>query len=257
MTPRSELAARRATAARARRTLNQGDAPLYVRLAGAFRRRIEDGAWPVDAQIPTLEQLVAETGASRVTVRQALGRLEQAGLLARFRGRGTFVLQRPERDAWCELETDWQSLVRAHEDVTTELLKCEPAARVPQPSHPGGRSAPAYQFIQRRHRRDGVPYLIGYAYLDARLWQRLSAGQIENLPLLRVLNDLPGLAIGRAAQTMIVSSVDFEVAGLLEVPVDAPVVIVDRSVFDASGELALETRGYYRSEFVKLTMRLR
>ena len=239
------------------KALSQGSSPLYVQLVGVFRRRIEDGVWPVGAQIPTLEALMAETGVSRVTVRQALSQLESRGLLARYRARGTFVLERPERDAWCELETDWAALVRAHEGVTTDLLKCEPAARTPQPSQPGGVSAPAYQFIQRRHRRRGVPYLIGYAYLDARVWARLSPEAIEDQPLLRVLEEVPGLVVARAAQTLVVSSADFEVARLLEIAPDAPLVVVDRSVFDAGGVLVLETRGYYRAEFIKLTMRLK
>ena len=236
---------------------NRGSAPLYSQLAGVFRRRIEEGVWPVGAQIPTLEALVAETGASRVTVRQALAQLETRGLLARYRARGTFVLDRPERDAWCELETDWASLVRAHEGITTDLLRCEPATRVPQPSHAGGHTAPAYQFIQRRHRRHGVPYLIGYAYLEARIWAQLSPAQIEDQPLLRVLEDVPELTVGRAAQTLVVSSADFEIARLLDIAPDAPVVIVDRSVFDAGGTLVLETRGYYRADFIKLTMSLK
>jgi GntR family transcriptional regulator len=234
-----------------------GAAPLYTQLAGVFRRRIESGTWPLGGQIPTLEQLIAESGASRVTVRQALTLLEQNGLLERYRGRGTFVVGRPERNMWCELETDWGALVRAHEGIATDLLKCEPAERPPVPSHALGTTAVAYQFIQRRHRRGGVPYLIGFAHLDADVWAQLSLERIRDLPLIKVLAELPDVAIGRAEQTMQVTTADFEIADLLEIHVDAPVVVVDRSVFGAHGRLLLETRGYYRAEFVKLTVKLK
>ena len=234
-----------------------GASPLYTQLAGVFRRRIESGAWPLGGQIPTLDQLVAESGASRVTVRQALTLLEQNGLLERYRGRGTFVVGRPERDVWYELETDWNALVRAHEGISTDLLKCEPAERPPVPSHALGTIAPAYQFIQRRHRRNGVPYLIGFAYLDADIWARLSPERIRDFPLIKVLADSPDVAIGPAEQTMQVTTADFEIADLLGISADAPVVVVDRSVFGAGGRLLLETRGYYRAEFVKLTVKLK
>jgi GntR family transcriptional regulator len=234
-----------------------GAAPLYSQLSGVFRRRIESGTWPLGEQIPTLEQLIAECGASRVTVRQALTLLEQNGLLERYRGRGTFVVGRPERKMWCELETDWSALVRAHEGVTTDLLKCEPAARPPVPSHTLGTTAPAYQFIQRRHRRRGEAYLIGFAHLDADVWAQLSLERIRDLPLIKVLADLPHVVVDRAEQTMQVTTADFEIADLLEIPANAPVVVVDRSVVGAHGRLLLETRGYYRAEFVKLTVKLK
>jgi len=231
--------------------------PIYIQLAALFRRRIDSGAWAVGERTPTLEALMAESGASRSTVRQAMGVLEGEGLLARHRGRGTFVLHRPERGLSHELETDWLSVVAAHEGVTTEILRLEPAARPPLPSHAGGHLAPAYQYMQRRHRRDGVLYLLGSAWLDARIWARLSEAAIRDLPIIRVLNDMPGVFIGRAEQTMVVTAADFEIARLLEVPLNAPVVVVDRSIFDETGTLLMESRGRYRADYVKLTVTLK
>lgn len=231
--------------------------PIYVQLAALFRRRIDSGAWAVGAQTPTLEALMAESGASRSTVRQAMSVLESEGLLARQRGRGTFVLCRPERAVTHELETDWLAVVAAHEGVTTEVLRLEPAARPPEPSHGGGHLAPAYQYMQRRHRRDGVLYLLGSAWLDARIWARLSQDAIRDLPLIRVLNDMPGVIVERAEQTMAVTTADFEIARLLEVPLNAPVVVVDRSIFDETGTLLMESRGHYRADYVKLTVKLK
>ncbi len=234
-----------------------GAVPIYVQLAALFRRRIDSGAWPVGEQVPTLQALMAESGAARSTVRQAMGVLESEGLLARHRGRGTFVLRRPERAVTHDLETDWLSLVAAHEGVTTEILRLEPAAQPPLPSHGGGHLAPTYQYMQRRHRRDGVLYLLGSAWLDARIWSRLSETAICDLPIIRVLNDMPGVAIDRAEQTMAVTTADFEIARLLEVPLNAPVVVVDRSIFDETGRLLMESRGHYRADYVRLTVKLK
>ena len=233
-----------------------GGPPLYVRLADTLRRRIEFGAWPVGSQIPPLRDLIAETGAARETVRRALGVLDDEGLIERHLGRGTFVVRRPQLPVWEELEMDWQTLVRAHDGISTDTLACEPAAP-PHPSHDGGRPAPGYQFLNRRHRRDGVAYLIGYAFIDSRIWARLSQDSVEHQPLIRVLNDLPGVTIRSAQQTVSVISADSEIARHLEVPFGSPVVVVDRSVTDDANVLILETRGFYRADFVKLSMRLK
>src|SRR5262245_5741856 len=104
------------------RTSVEGGPTLYFQLANVFRRRIEDGHWPVDAQIPTLEELVDDFDAARATVRQALSILEREGLVARHRGRGTFVLKRPVKKALQPIDTNWFSLIGSDADKR-ELLE--------------------------------------------------------------------------------------------------------------------------------------
>ena len=70
--------------------------PIYVQLVTLFHRRIESGEWPVGQQVPTLDDLTAEFGVARATIRYAIGFLEREGLIGRYRGRGTFVLKKPD-----------------------------------------------------------------------------------------------------------------------------------------------------------------
>ncbi|MEN8198154.1 MAG: GntR family transcriptional regulator, partial [Pseudomonadota bacterium] len=51
--------------------------PLYSRIAMLMRQRILGGQWAAQSQIPTIEGLMAEFGASRVTIRLALDMLER------------------------------------------------------------------------------------------------------------------------------------------------------------------------------------
>ena len=48
----------------------------YIQLASLFRRRIEAGDWPVAEQTPTVDDLAAECGVARATIRKALDMLE-------------------------------------------------------------------------------------------------------------------------------------------------------------------------------------
>jgi GntR family transcriptional regulator len=72
----------------------KGD-PLYVQV----ERRIEDlllqGRYKAGDRIPPETELVAALGVSRVTVRAALARLVERGLLERRRGSGTFLVRPP------------------------------------------------------------------------------------------------------------------------------------------------------------------
>src|SRR5260370_40711164 len=65
--------------------------PLYLQLAAAMRQRIHRGNLPPGSKIPSLGDLQAEFGVARVTVRQAMDRLEREGLISRHKGKGTVV----------------------------------------------------------------------------------------------------------------------------------------------------------------------
>ncbi len=64
--------------------------PLYYRIELTLRRAIENGEFE-GGRLPTEEALVERFGVSRMTVRAALQRLEEDGLIERHRSRGTFV----------------------------------------------------------------------------------------------------------------------------------------------------------------------
>ena len=67
------------------------DIPLYAQLVGIIKRNISTGALAVGDLLPSEAELCRWMNISRNTVRQAIGELEDEGLVVRKRGRGTFV----------------------------------------------------------------------------------------------------------------------------------------------------------------------
>lgn len=65
--------------------------PLYHQLKGVLLERIRQGHWKANDRLPSEDELVVEFGVSKVTVRQAVRDLAQAGMVRREQGRGTFV----------------------------------------------------------------------------------------------------------------------------------------------------------------------
>ncbi|RKT10981.1 GntR family transcriptional regulator [Streptomyces sp. 1114.5] len=65
--------------------------PLYRRLARRLQERIDAGAYPAGARLPSEPELSAEFGVNRLTVRQAVAELERAAVVEIRRGVGTFV----------------------------------------------------------------------------------------------------------------------------------------------------------------------
>jgi DNA-binding LacI/PurR family transcriptional regulator len=65
--------------------------PRYRQVYGALERGIRTGRWKGGDRLPSEAQLVRDFGASRITVGRAVRDLQQAGLVDRHAGSGTFV----------------------------------------------------------------------------------------------------------------------------------------------------------------------
>ncbi|MCG5217865.1 GntR family transcriptional regulator [Streptosporangium sp. KLBMP 9127] len=67
--------------------------PLHVQIRRSLEARIRSGQWVPGTRIPTEVELCEEFGVSRITAQRALRDLADAGLIVRFRRRGSFVAQ--------------------------------------------------------------------------------------------------------------------------------------------------------------------
>jgi DNA-binding transcriptional MocR family regulator len=67
--------------------------PLYGQIAHEVRRRIRNGALPAGTRLPTVRELAAQLGVTRLTVHSAYEELQSGGWVEATVGRGTFVAQ--------------------------------------------------------------------------------------------------------------------------------------------------------------------
>lgn len=71
--------------------------PVYQQIASDIISRITQEEWSIGDKLPSENDFSEEYGASRVTVRQALAKLELDGLIDKQRGRGAFLKANPRR----------------------------------------------------------------------------------------------------------------------------------------------------------------
>lgn len=64
-----------------------------------FTENIESGNWNVGEKIPSENQLTAELGVSRASIRQAVSQLAGVGVLETVHGKGTFLVDDQVQDA--------------------------------------------------------------------------------------------------------------------------------------------------------------
>lgn len=228
----------------------------YIQLATLFRRRIEAGIWAPGGRIPTVDELAAEYGVARATIRQALDQIERDGLIDRYRAKGTFVRRRPAQRLWCEVQTDWSGLLRSREGAEIEILSITAGATPPSMPDGLGVPAPSYRHLRRRHWRDGQAFLLADVYLDERLWPKVEAADLTRRTALNLVAALPGVVVADARQTLTIGTADVETAERLAMPLNAPVAYVNRAAVDAEGTLILVADGTYRGDLVRIDINL-
>ena len=101
--------------------------PFYFQLAELLEEEIVTGRWEPGIRVPSENELCSRYELSRTTVRQALARLEQEGLVSREKGRGTFVsMSRPR--TWLIQSAEGffhDEFLRAGHAVTSQVLSLE------------------------------------------------------------------------------------------------------------------------------------
>lgn len=232
--------------------------PLYYQIATILRERILSGELPSGAPLSGEEALGREYGVSRITVRRAFSVLEAEGLIVRQRGRGTFVGDRPVRVEPTRFSGAMEDLislgvstrVRVHGFQTTvapenvaaklDLEEGEPVVRIDKA-----------RFIE------GAPFSLVVNYLPEETGNRLSPADLTEKPLLVVLEEKLGIKADEAIQSIEATIAGAEVASLLEIRVGAPLLKVERTVFDIEGRPVEHVSVLYRADKYFYTVRLK
>ena len=96
---------------------------LHQRIVTELETRILSGAWPPGQRVPSEAQLAAHYACSRMTVNKAIAQLVRAGLMARQRRLGTFVLRPGARPAVLEIRDIKSEVEALGRDYTHQILQ--------------------------------------------------------------------------------------------------------------------------------------
>ena len=231
--------------------------PLYLQVAHLMRQKIERQDWPMDAQIPTLNELEGEFQVSRITLREALARLEEEGLIRRTRGRGTFVMKDLSQQRWFKLATSFEELVRSVSELKIRML----AIDEDEDDHPlvphfaAGDVAGPYRRLRRVHYRDERPYCLIDIFLAQHVFA-LDPKGFSSEPVIPRLAALPQVQIAAARQIMRVTVSDEQTAAHLDIGVADPIADVCRSLQDPQGRIVYYAHIQYPAQMIQIELDL-
>ncbi len=218
--------------------------PLWHQAEIALRTRIEAGEWPSGSQIPNEDRLCEMLGISRITVRHALRNLEEAGLLRREHGRGTFVRA-------ATVVAGVRGLTSFTDEMKT--LALAPSTRLVAANRIAAGAAmadaleiaPGEPVIQLKRLRlgNGMPIGIQTSHLPEARVPGLYADAAGVQSLYAWLRQHCDIAPVKAKEVYRVGRVDAADAELIQLPSGTPAFEVERIAYDSRGpfEYALST----------------
>jgi GntR family transcriptional regulator len=230
-----------------------GPVPKHAQLREILRRAIEREL-PPGSPIPSERELAERYGVSRLTVRSAIGKLVEEGLLTRARGKGTFTATR-RMELQLYLMSFTSDMKKRGLVPTTDVLHSG-TGPAPAPTATAlGLAADefAYQLVRLR-RADGVPLAVERGWYHPKRVPGLLELDLTQ-SLYAQLAHHYDVRFDHARQTVWAEAADRETARLLDIRTGDP-LLVFRRVSTHRGEPAEDMTSWYRGDRYQVTMQL-
>ena len=223
--------------------------PLYHQVRLVLQESIANGVYRAGDLLPTEDELCRQFDVSKTTVKSALKKLAEEGLVSRQQGRGTFVARRLPRS---EQQSDVATLIEgvaaigeATEIGNRESSYVEPDDILREIFGLG----PEDQLWRDQHLRllNGIPLGQITAYVPLDIAEGFAGQGRNNLPVLLNI-EKSGVHVAKADQSVGATIADPVLANKLEIPPGAALVRLHRRVMDASGRVVEDLSALYRAD---------
>jgi len=207
--------------------------PLYLQVRDALASRIAMGEWKPNAAIPNEGDLAREFGVSSGTMRKALDLMEGERLLTRRQGRGTFV----NDQASDELAVRYSNIRTTEGERVAEefnvLSMTQDPANAAECARLRLRPDDKVWRIQRVGLHKGEPFMLEDVALPAVLFPDLDEQKDQSRIV--VLAQQYRILLGKGEERVSLGAASPKVAETLKLKAGAPILVLDRLVYDLGG----------------------
>jgi GntR family transcriptional regulator len=235
----------------------ESSVPLHVQLANVLREQVIRRELGPNDRLPSERELCLQYGISRITVRQALSELAQAGLVYSSVGKGTYVAETAFQEELQPLSSFTQDLERRGMRAASQVLE---ASIIPADEHwsevfyiPRGAE------LVRLHRlrlSGDLPIAIQLTHLPHHLCPRLLEYDFSSCSLYEVLRNAYKLQLTRSDTVIEAALASPREADLLGLPQPAAVLVSKQTTLLDNGIVVELTRSTFNSERYMVRMHL-
>lgn len=232
--------------------------PIWFQIMRSLEYGISTGNWQQGDQLPSESQLCARYGVSRTSVREALLRLEQSGLISRQQGKRAVV--ETAQGPWSWTLPDEPSLLGGHRTgnrsaMTSKVLRGAVEELPPWAAAGFGDKHQGNGVVLERVRSVNKLVAVHVVnYLPKRLSGVLPSMRDERASLYAALEEVCKVRITRMHRTIEAVSADRQLSRLLQVEEGYPVVVVEAVAYDADGAPVDFSRASVRTDRLRVTV---
>jgi DNA-binding GntR family transcriptional regulator len=219
----------------------KSEGPLYLQVVRVLKDEIVSGVHPVGSQLPTEEELCERFSVSRYTVREALRRLREDGLVSSRQGAGTTVVPPRPTDSFVHEVMSINDLVAFATDVrfaieAIEMIEIDDKLAV----RTGIASGEQWLFVGGLRHTEGseLPVCWTEVYINREFAAIGRLLQRHRGPIFHLIEDLFGQSIVEVHQEIAAALIPPELAGRLKVKVGTTALEVQRTYKLAAGKIA-------------------
>ena len=231
------------------------DIPLYTQLVGIIKQNISSGELNVGDLLPSEAELCRTMGISRNTVRQAIGELEEEGLVVRKRGKGTFVAD-PNARGKCvrySFTTEISSMGKVPSSTMVDFGIIVPPPEISRKMQLQ-EGVTVYCFTRVRN-VDGEPLILETSYYPQYIYPHLTRDMLQTHSFYSLLYHV-GITPFSAEDTYEAVMLDAPRANLLSVEPGSCAFYHQRRTKTEDGRVYEYTRSYIRGDRVRLDVHM-
>ena len=204
--------------------------PLHAEVTELLRHQIMTEALKAGEKLPAVNELTKEFGVAPMTIRQAMDSLDEAGLIERYAGKGTFVrkVNLPQRQT-LNMQAELSQLQAMVSQLEVAVVPQSDATQI------SDIDGVAFCQMKRIHTLAGEPFCQVDLALEKRIYQ-MAPERFDAEIAVTVLQDL-GITMQSARQTVTLANANVETARVLGLTVNTPVFRVVRKFFSVKGQL--------------------
>jgi len=229
--------------------------PLYHQLYSVLKAAILDGTIPLDAQMPTEQQLTATFDVSRITAKRAMDELAAENLVSRFRGKGSHVTyQFTPRPVRGPLVGMLESLIEMGEHSIVRVVsidKVVPPADIRERLNLSDGDL-AHKVVRVSSNKEGEPYAY-YLSWTVGISRSYTKRKLESTPRLNLLRE-NNINLTKMKQLLSATSASGRIAAELGVEPGAALLSVRSFGHTEDGSVVDVLEGLYNPKLYQYAM---
>ncbi len=227
-----------------------GAVPLYVQLSDVIKKNIVKGHLPPGSSIPSELQLMKTYDVSRITVRNALLRLEYSGEIFKVHGRGSFVTKKKIFDIPSP-SFSWRRLMEEQGyNISFKLIEfCEvwPSEGVQRELRL--RKGQKVSKLKRLKKVEQEVIGLDVIFMPLEIGTSIERMNLSDLSLVEFLNGSPGTKINRIEAQIRAAPIEDGDAEIMGVDPSSTVLIRGFVAFNVMDDPVLSGKIMYLSQY--------